>query len=389
MKDENTLLVLVFAGLTVLVFLFGAAAFPPLAAFFFFYFFYPRRDNPFVKRAFAIAGVLLAIWIWAELKHILAPFLISFFIAYLFDPLIDILERRMKRGIAVALFMAVVLAMAAVLILFIVPAAVGQMAQLVNVIGKNQGKIIKSLSDAWEYIENTGLFDTQKLGAALNDFMKNVSDQLMAVFTGFASVFQSLFNLIIIPVITFYLLKDYDKISLWIFSLFKDEKRSSLERGYGRFNRVFGSYFRGVLLDSLLVGVITALGVFLAGIPYALFIGIITFVFNLIPYVGIWMAFGLSVIFTLAGDGSFSKVLLLAVIYFSVQIVESSFIYPRVVGRSVGMYPIAVMIMLLILSHFMGIFGLFLGVPISALAWYWIQERFGLGAQKDKGGKNG
>ncbi len=391
MRQNNTLMVLVFLSVVIMIaaYVFHVTPLPPIAGVIFFYFFYPWREEQSVKKGFFIVGVLLLFWIWNELSTILTPFLISLFLAYLFDPLIDRMEKKIRRPFAVLIFMALSLALTGLLLVFIVPEAVDQMLQLLSHVSKNQNKLFDSFIRIREYIENIGIFDADKMNEAVNGFLTTITDQLMSLFKSFAGLFQSVFNIVIIPVITFYLLRDYDKIRLWAFSLFREKERKHVEKGYDRFNDVFGRYFRGVLLDSFIVGILTFVGMLIAGVPYALFIGIITMIFNLIPYVGIWIAFGLSVVFTLAGGGSFSKIIILALIYFSIQAVESSLIYPRVVGKSVGLYPIAVMVMLLILSHFMGIFGLFLGVPISAFAWYWLQERFGLGVENSRnGGKN-
>ena len=375
MEKNNALFLAVTVALILLAFVFSPVLAPPLLALAFFYFFYPfLSENAFVKRAFSVAAFFLVLWLWRELKGILVPFVIALFLAYLLDPVADLLEKKMKRAVAVLIIMVFIVGISALAFLVVVPKVIEQMTQLVNTIGKNQDQIMAFAKKYWQAVEKSGLVDTQALLASIKEFLNDLTKQISLLFTGFSALFKQLFNLVIIPVVTFYLLRDFDKIRVWAFSRF-EKRQEKVQAGYSHFNRIFGRYVRGVLLDSLIVGILTFLGLFIAGIPYALFIGIITFIFNLIPYVGIWLSFGLSVIIVLSSGMGLQMILVMALIYFAVQMIESIVLYPRIVGKMVGLYPVAVMVMLLILSRFLGIFGLFLGVPISALLWYFIDRK--------------
>jgi len=385
--EKNSLF---FAVLTLVLILlaalFSPVLGPPLLALAFFYYFYPYLSSHVcVKRGYAVASLFLTLWLWNELKGILIPFVTALFLAYLLDPVADILEKKMNRSLAVLIIMIFIIALSTLTVLVIVPKVVAQMTQLIQMIGKNQAEIFAFVEKHWKVLEKTDFFDTQALLNSIKEFMNNLTKQLSLLFTGFSSLFQQLFNIFIIPVVTFYILRDFDKIKDWIFSRFETKERKKAEKGYFHFNRIFGRYVRGVLLDSLIVGTATFLGLLIAGVPYALFIGIMTFIFNLIPYVGIWIAFGLSVVIVLSSGFGLKTILIMAAIYFFIQVIESVFLYPRIVGKMVGLYPVAVMIMLLILSRFLGIFGLFLGVPISALFWFFIDRK--LMAHKEVYGK--
>lgn len=375
MEKNNALFIAVTGSLILLAFVFSPVLAPPLLAFAFFYFFYPfLSKNFFVRRAFSVTAFFLVLWLWRELKGILIPFVIALFLAYLLDPIADLLQKRMKRPVAVLIIMAVIVGLSALSLLVVVPKVIEQMTQLVNTVGKNQDQILAFAKKYWEAVEKSGLVDTQAILASIKEFMNDLTKQISLLFTGFSALFKQLFNLVIIPVVTFYLLRDFDKIRMWAFSRF-EQNQKKVEEGYSHFNRIFGRYVRGVLLDSLIVGTLTFGGLLIAGIPYALFIGIITFIFNLIPYVGIWLSFGLAVIIVLSSGLGIGMILVMGLIYFAVQMIESIFLYPRIVGKMVGLYPVAVMVMLLILSRFLGIFGLFLGVPISALLWYMVDRK--------------
>ncbi len=348
---------------------------PPLAAVFFLYLFYPYRKKEIVKRSFVIVSLFLLIWMWIELKYLLMPFVISLFLAYLFDPLIDFLSKKMKRGLAVFLFLFIVVGILGLILIFVIPTLITQIKNIIELIGKNQQKIITFIKDKWELLSESQFINIDTLSSKIQEFMNNLLNQFMSIFSGLSAIFQSLFNVLIIPVLTFYLLKDYDNILDWLFDKFSSKNRTKLSKGYDRFNKIFGRYIRGVLTDALLVGVLTYIGLKVIGIKFALLIGLITIFFTLLPYIGIWISFGISVLIVLTSGGTLTDIILMAIIYFLVQIIEGTILYPKIIGKMIGIHPVVIIMMLLVLAHFMGIIGFLIGVPLTALLWYIIDKK--------------
>jgi len=329
-----------------------------------------------VKRILIIVSLFLSIWIWFELKHLLTPFLIALFLAYLFDPIIDLLEKKINRTIAVIIFLIVVLGVFFLILLFIIPNLIDQIKRLITTIGKNQDVIISFIENKWEIVSESKLIDLNNLTTEIQKFTKNLLNQFINIFTGLTMIFKSLFNIIIIPVVGFYLLRDYDSIKKWVFERFSEANKKKVEKGYKRFNKIFGRYVRGVLTDAIIVGILTYIGLSIIGIQFALVIGIITIFFSLLPYIGIWISFSLSVLIVLTSGGSLIDIVYLSIVYFTVQILEGTIIYPKVIGKMIGLHPVVIMMTLLILAHFLGIVGFLIGVPTTALIWYFIERRF-------------
>src|SRR6056297_259488 len=374
-NDRNFIIVL-FLSLIGVGIIFESFLAPPLAAVLFIYLFYPFRNKLIVKRILIIVSLFLSIWIWFELKHLLTPFLIALFLAYLFDPIIDLLEKKINRTIAVIIFLIVVLGVFFLILLFIIPNLIDQIKRLITTIGKNQDAIISFIENKWEIVSESKLIDLNNLTTEIQKFTKNLLNQFINIFTGLTMIFKSLFNIIIIPVVGFYLLRDYDSIKRWVFERFSEENKKKVEKGYERFNKIFGRYVRGVLTDAIIVGILTYIGLSIIGIQFALVIGIITIFFSLLPYIGIWISFSLSVLIVLTSGGSLIDIVYLSIVYFTVQILEGTIIYPKVIGKMIGLHPVVIMMTLLILAHFLGIVGFLIGVPTTALIWYFIERRF-------------
>ena len=374
-NDRNFIIVL-FLSLIGVAIIFESFLAPPLAAVLFIYLFYPFRNKLIVKRILIIVSLFLSIWIWFELKHLLTPFLIALFLAYLFDPVIDLLEKKINRTIAVVIFLIVVLGVFFLILLFIIPNLIDQIKRLITTIGKNQDVIISFIENKWEIVSESKLIDLNNLTTEIQKFTKNLLNQFINIFTGLTMIFKSLFNIIIIPVVGFYLLRDYDSIKKWVFERFSEANKKKVEKGYKRFNKIFGRYVRGVLTDAIIVGILTYIGLSIIGIQFALVIGIITIFFSLLPYIGIWISFSLSVLIVLTSGGSLVDIVYLSIVYFTVQILEGTIIYPKVIGKMIGLHPVVIMMTLLILAHFLGIIGFLIGVPTTALIWYFIERRF-------------
>lgn len=370
-KGMVIMLFAVFIGLTIVYLPFMT---PALSFFFFMYLAQPYSSSVAVKRLMIAASMLFVLWLWKEIGAIMAPFVTALFLAYLLDPVIDAMERKkIKRPLAVALVLGGIIGVILTAFLVIIPKLIGQITILVDNINTNQQQISSFLETHWEKLKASGFIDTQKLAATLQSFSERISGEALAIFSNVGGLLKYALNLIIVPVVTFYLLRDYDKIREWFFTQFSGNNRTNVEEGYNNFNTIFGRYIRGVVLDSSIVGLLTFLILWTLGIPFALFIGLVTMVFNVMPYIGIWISVAFALVTVLISGGDGAMIGKLAIGYAIVQLLEQLVIYPKIMGKMIGFHSVFIMIMLLILSHFWGLFGLIIGIPLTALAWYYIQ----------------
>jgi predicted PurR-regulated permease PerM len=131
-------------------------------------------------------------------------------------------------------------------------------------------------------------------------------------------------------------------------------------------NRTIGSYIRGQLLLGLVVGTLAALGLFLLGVPFQILLGIVAGLTELVPIIGSWIGGAVAVLVTLATTPE--KVIWVILLYLGIQVLENSFLVPRIQGNALNLHPIAVMIVIVVGSHLFGLWGVILGPLLVAAA---------------------
>ncbi|MBQ7241416.1 MAG: AI-2E family transporter, partial [Firmicutes bacterium] len=198
----------------------------------------------------------------------------------------------------------------------------------------------------------------------------NIENGIYTMFMSLGKAGSFFINLIVGFAAAFYFLSEKDRL----FSKLQDSFRVFLpEKSYRRFssfcgdlNEVFSGYIRGQIADALIMAVLFSTAFYFAGIKYAVLIGIISGILNIIPYAGAIAAFSLSVsVAFLSGEPV--KALYAAIITIVLQQVDSICISPRVMGRSVRLHPVAVLLSIVIFGKIFGVWGMIFAVPITAV----------------------
>jgi len=181
-------------------------------------------------------------------------------------------------------------------------------------------------------------------------------------------------NVILIPILTFYFLKDFNRIQEWMLNMVPRKYRSSCYFYLWRTNRILGGYIRGQLIVCTIVGVLTGLGLAVFGIPFAILLGVMTGLLNVIPYIGLYVSLGLALLTSLFTAHPLVAALKIAGVFLVVQSLEGYVIAPKIVGERVGLHPLAVIFSVLVFSRFLGFWGLIIGVPTAALIKFLLDE---------------
>ena len=145
-----------------------------------------------------------------------------------------------------------------------------------------------------------------------------------------------------------------------------EQTRAKLKAFAADADRVFSGYIRGQALDALLVGVMVSIAMLIARIPYALVIGILTGIGNLVPYVGPVVGFGSLIIVSLA-EGSITKLVIGVIILAVVMFIDGNVINPRMLSSNVEVHPVLVIVALLAGGKVGGVVGMLVAVPVAAL----------------------
>lgn len=331
-------------------------------------------------------SVLAALWLLRTTGFLLAPFILAMVLAYILDPAVDVLERRrVPRGLAVLLLALPVVGALALALVFGVPALGRQVDALIEQAPVLLERLVlwgEALLDRVSRVDIPGLreevvldqlraFDADRLVAALQERQTEIARRawaaVLGVGKGIGTVLTVVGYLVLTPVLAFYLLKDYDKIVARLRPLVPHARREEWIAFLSEYDALLSRFMRGQVAAAAIVGILTWLGLFALGFPYAGLVGAVAGVFNLVPYLGLVVSLVPAVIIALLTGNVLASLLKVAVVFGVVQFLDSSVTGPRIVGGSVGLHPVWVMLAIAVGSFFFGFVGLLIAMPAALL----------------------
>ena len=339
---------------------------------------FPLRKNPVViKLTFALT-LLFFIWFFQTTAALLSPFILSLVLAYLFDPLIDRFEeRRVPRSLAIFILIVPVVVGIFFLLYAFIPKLIKDGTSLIEAV---PGVIDKVQVWLQETLKNYGNFQTDFVDDLRKfirghgiDLLKKLGEGAVGVGKGIGAVITFVAYIVLTPVITFYLLRDIDRLKAKIAEILPLSKKEGVVNFAVEYDSILGSYLRGQLIVSSLVGLMSGIGFFLWGFVddiffrFAILLGVITGVFSIVPYIGVVVSIIPAVIIALLSQSVGYSLLGVAIVFVIVQSFEGNFISPRIIGERVGIHPVLIMLALLLCPFFFGFVGLLIAIPIAVL----------------------
>jgi len=347
----------------------------------------PFRGKPGHAALLSIAGALTLIWLLASTDTLLAPFVLSAVLAYILDPLADRIEARgVSRSIAVLILMVPSIGVLVVVFLIVLPAAIHQLgeallatpvllARFADWIERSQSALVDvdiPFIDVADLLAQLRSIDGSAVAAFLQErqtaLASGVWTGVIGVGRGLGSVLTVLGYVALTPVLTFYLIRDWDRITAAVASLVPQNQRASFVSFAGECDRLVSSYLRGQLTVALSIGVITGVGLALVGFDYAATLGLIVAIFSVIPYLGLLLSLVPAIFIALVSGSVGVSLAKVAVVYGVAQLLDGMFITPKIVGDSVGIHPVWIVLALTLGGFFFGFAGLLIGVPTAAVA---------------------
>jgi len=315
-----------------------------------------------------VGGVLLAGLFWV-LGPILMPFVVGAILAYVGDPIVDWLERRgFSRTWGVVLVFATITLGIALLILLIAPMIQAQTLTL-----------IQSAPEALRWIQDVGL---PKLGITVPDTLKLDANYIRRWVgehwqeaTGAAgvvaqsglAVLATIANIALIPVVAFYLLRDWDGILRGIDGFTPPRWRPLSHRLARECDEVLGSFIRGQGLVMLAMATYYCITLSLVGIKLSLVVGLIAGTLTFVPYLGFAVGFAAAMIAVLVQDPSFWPITWVIIIFTVAQMVEGNVLVPWLVGDKIGIHPVTVIFAILAGGQLLGFTGVLIALPVAAI----------------------
>jgi predicted PurR-regulated permease PerM len=168
-------------------------------------------------------------------------------------------------------------------------------------------------------------------------------------------------------VLTFYLLRDWKRLTAGAAELIPVARREQVVSFVTDCDRMISRYLRGQVTVAIAMGIITALGLWIARFPYAGTLGLIVAIFSVVPYLGLVLSLIPAIFIALVSGSVIVSLMKVAVVYGLTQLLEASVISPRIVGESVGLHPVLVLLALTLGGSFFGFVGLLIAVPAAAV----------------------
>lgn len=325
------------------------------------------------NKTFWLAGLAITAWLLYLLAPVLTPFIAAALLAYVGDPLADRLQKlKLPRSVAVlAVFLATFFSIGAI-VLLVLPLVQAQIAALLEALPRYmqyvEERILPTVRDL---LESGGGAEDIGLAAFLKEYGSMAgkwgSEFLTSLSRSGGALVTALLSLFLVPILTFYMLRDWDDIVARLGRLVPPSRRDTVFGLLAETDEVLGAFLRGQLLVMLGLALIYTLGLSLLGLNFALAIGVVSGLVSFVPYLGFILGILLAGL-TAVSEPNALLMLAGVVAVFSVgQFVEGSFLTPKLVGDRIGLHPIVVIFAVMAFGQLFGFFGILLALPAAAV----------------------
>jgi predicted PurR-regulated permease PerM len=308
------------------------------------------------------------------LAPILAPFVAAAVFAYVFDPLVDRMCRlRLPRALSVLLVMLGALLLGLALLLIMLPLLQQELSLLAQRLPQwLDAARVHLLPTLQQWFGVDLAWDSAVLKQLLIDHWQRAGGLASGVLLPWlgdsgSAMLALLANLLLIPVVMFYLLRDWDDLLARVDGLLPRQWHAQIRQLAAESDKVLAEFLRGQISVMLLMSVFYAVVLWLVGLEFALPIGIVAGMLVFIPYLGMVLGLLLATLAALMQFGLTSNLLVVWAVFGAGQLLEGVVITPWLVGERIGLHPLAVIFALLAFGQLFGFFGLLLALPMAAV----------------------
>lgn len=323
------------------------------------------RVLPWLLHVLVILATALFLF---RVRAVLTPFLLALGLSYLMNPLVTYLEKRgAPRGVGTLVVYVGFTLFIALVGVYLFPRLFSQLETLAEVIPEQAQQIQARLVAFYARFNRFNI--PGPLKGAVDDGIRRteaaLADFVRRMVSAVPGLLPKMTMLILVPVLAFYFTMDFPEIKMWLLSWIPSRWRSEVVGLLIEMDHALGSFIRGQLLVSAVVGVLIFVGLSIIGIDFALVIGLVAGLFNIVPYFGPVIGAIPAVIFAFLK----SPVLVVYVIilFLLVNQFESAVVGPNILGEQVGLHPVAVIFAILAGGHLFGVIGVLLAVPTAAI----------------------
>jgi putative permease len=336
---------------------------------------FSSSNKPFLKVLAFLGLIIFIFWIASFFPDLVLTLILSTLIAFVLKPLVRFLEFKLnlKRSVAIAVVFIFVGGIVVFTLIETIPLLISRLQLMYEQLHKFPFEAKLTLA-AKEMTTHIPFIDSSTIGMKVHSFIEKL---LLSAGDATNTAVSYLVNLAIIPFITYFILAEGD---LGIKSFVEKIPNKYFEMSLNIMDKVgreLVSYLRGLLLECGIVGMISIAGYSIIGVPYALLLGVLTGIANVVPYLGFITGAGLALIASLTVTGDFRMLLPIAILAGITRFIDDIILQPLCFGKSLDMHPVAVVLTLIIGNQLMGVTGMVISIPIatilrvSATETYW------------------
>lgn len=320
----------------------------------------------------AVAGGLYLCYFFIDIILIL---ILSILLGMIINPLVNILERR---GIGRLFSVVIVFLLLGVIFIlgmsFFIPMIISQMNTIAGTLTQeNVSQVLVQIGDGIKnyipFLDSSKL--TEQLSTGISNILFNSFDDVSNLVS---EIFSVLSISVIIPFITFFLVKDHTQISKGLISIIPNRYFEMSYSVLKKINYQLGKYVRSWILDAIFVAILSAIGLTILGIKNSITIGIIAGIGHLIPFFGPIIGGLPAILISIIQFGDFSMLPAIIIMFVIIYTIDNGFIQPNIFSKSTDLHPLAIILLIIAGSKVMGIFGMLLAVPIATVCKTAIKE---------------
>jgi len=333
----------------------------------------PGRDQQRLWRWLAVAAfAIVAVYL---LSPILTPFLFAAILAYICNPLVgQMTRRRVPRTLAVTLVMLLLATAFVVLLLVLLPLLIRQVRAIADQAPVYVDWVRTALAprlEQWLGVQLETAMVREWITAHMAEIRDFAVKLLPSLKTGGLAIVGFVVTLVLVPVVLFYFLRDWNNMVKGIDQLVPRRWHKQMTTIAGEIDAVLGQFLRGQLMVMLGMGLFYTIGLWLAGLDYALSVGMLAGLVTFVPYLGVITGLVLATMTGLLQFQELAPLVWIWAVFVAGNLLEGYVLVPWLVGDRIGLHPVAVIFALLAFGSLFGFFGVLLALPVSAALLVW------------------
>lgn len=311
----------------------------------------------------------------------LTPVYLGILICWISTPLANKLRKiGLNKNISAVLALIIIFGILVALFSSIIPIFISQLTTLIKDLPNLYSTVVDKIN--WFLTENLNFEQGLQVPTNIQgtSIINNIQGNLGTIVNYSINTLQSVFGVFVTIgttiVVSFFMVKDVDRLKSNIISFFSKNKKSG-----NRYKMVLEvedalmSYIKGIAIDSFIVGLLTTVICLVLGLDYAIVFGVLIMVLNLIPYIGAIVSYAITSLYALTVGGPILALVTL-ICLIAVQIVDANILQPNIVAKSVNLHPVVVLAGLIVFELFFGVFGMIIAVPVLAVIKIILKYRF-------------